>query len=159
MKEALARHGAIVRDAIEVRGGHVVKQTGDGFHAVFVSASDAIGLRSKPNSASNGKRGQDARLGFDGATQRRDAGAWGDTTDLRRTARGAVMAVAHGGQIVMSSATAELVMESGFELHELGEHRLAGLSLSGLAGVCSRLGGSFLRCDRWMRCQGTCRVR
>ena len=40
------------------------------------------------------------------------------------------MAVAHGGQIVMSSATAELVTESGFELHELGEHRLAGLSRS-----------------------------
>ena len=87
------------------------------------------GLRSKPNSASNGKRGPrmlDSGFGWGyTAARRRSAGA--TTTDLRRTAA-RLMAVAHGGQIVTSSATAELVMESGFELHELGEHRLAGLS-------------------------------
>ena len=33
MRPALARHDAIVRDAIEVHDGFVVKTTGDGFHA------------------------------------------------------------------------------------------------------------------------------
>ena len=32
---ALARHDAILRDAIEAHDGYVVKTTGDGFHAVF----------------------------------------------------------------------------------------------------------------------------
>ena len=40
MRDALARHDEIVRDAIEAHGGYVVKTTGDGFHAAF-SAADA----------------------------------------------------------------------------------------------------------------------
>ena len=40
MKEALARHDEIVRDAITGCGGHVVKTRGDGFHAAF---ADALG--------------------------------------------------------------------------------------------------------------------
>ena len=35
MRPALARHDAIVRDAIEGHDGYVVKTTGDGFHAAF----------------------------------------------------------------------------------------------------------------------------
>ena len=35
MRPALARHDAIVRDAIEGQDGFVVKTTGDGFHAAF----------------------------------------------------------------------------------------------------------------------------
>ena len=33
MKDALARHDEILREAIGVHGGHVVKMTGDGAHA------------------------------------------------------------------------------------------------------------------------------
>ena len=43
MKAALARHDEILREAIGLRDGHVVKTTGDGFHAVFTTAHDAIG--------------------------------------------------------------------------------------------------------------------
>ena len=40
MRTALARHDAIVRDAIEAHGGHVVKTTGDG---VLCGVRDAGG--------------------------------------------------------------------------------------------------------------------
>ena len=42
MRGALARHDAIVGEAIEGHNGYVVKTTGDGFHAVFADAHDAI---------------------------------------------------------------------------------------------------------------------
>ena len=35
MQPALARHDAILHEAIEAHDGFVVKTTGDGFHAVF----------------------------------------------------------------------------------------------------------------------------
>ena len=35
-------HDEIVRDAIESHGGYVVKTTGDGFHAAFATARDAL---------------------------------------------------------------------------------------------------------------------
>jgi class 3 adenylate cyclase len=37
MQSALARHDAVLRTAVESHGGHVVKTTGDGLHAVFPS--------------------------------------------------------------------------------------------------------------------------
>ncbi|TMK56635.1 MAG: adenylate/guanylate cyclase domain-containing protein, partial [Actinobacteria bacterium] len=42
MKGALARHDELIRDAIEGHGGYVVKTTGDGFHAAFATAHDAV---------------------------------------------------------------------------------------------------------------------
>jgi class 3 adenylate cyclase len=42
MQPALARHDAILRRAIAEHDGHLVKSTGDGAHAVFADASDAI---------------------------------------------------------------------------------------------------------------------
>jgi class 3 adenylate cyclase len=43
MRLGLARHDAILRDAIKDHAGFVVKTTGDGFHAVFGAAHDAVG--------------------------------------------------------------------------------------------------------------------
>src|SRR5688500_4072601 len=42
MRDALRRHDSILRDAVVGSGGHVVKNTGDGFMAVFGTASDAV---------------------------------------------------------------------------------------------------------------------
>jgi class 3 adenylate cyclase len=42
MTDALARHDAILRGAVESHEGRVVKTTGDGVHAVFLNASDAV---------------------------------------------------------------------------------------------------------------------
>jgi class 3 adenylate cyclase len=35
MHDALARHDAILRDAVATHDGHLVKTTGDGIHAAF----------------------------------------------------------------------------------------------------------------------------
>jgi class 3 adenylate cyclase len=42
MKSALARHDVILRDAVEGHAGQVVKTTGDGLHAAFAVAPDAV---------------------------------------------------------------------------------------------------------------------
>src|SRR5260221_1271900 len=42
MKDALAKHDLILKEAIELNKGHVIKTTGDGIHAVFTTAIDAI---------------------------------------------------------------------------------------------------------------------
>src|SRR5215207_4019292 len=42
MRAALARHDALLRAAILEHGGQVVKTTGDGFHAAFARAPDAL---------------------------------------------------------------------------------------------------------------------
>ena len=42
MRSALERHDALVRAAIEAHGGYVVKTTGDGAHAAFGRAGDAL---------------------------------------------------------------------------------------------------------------------
>ena len=42
MQEISSRHDIILREAIEINGGHVVKTMGDGFHAVFRSATEAM---------------------------------------------------------------------------------------------------------------------
>ena len=42
MSQALARHDEILRAAIAAHEGQVVKGRGDGVHAVFVTADDAV---------------------------------------------------------------------------------------------------------------------
>ncbi|HQX16448.1 MAG TPA: adenylate/guanylate cyclase domain-containing protein, partial [Anaerolineales bacterium] len=42
MKSALAKHDAILKETVESNHGQIVKTTGDGIHAVFTTAIDAI---------------------------------------------------------------------------------------------------------------------
>ena len=42
MPVALARHDAVLRDGVDSHRGLIVKTTGDGVHAVFAVASDAV---------------------------------------------------------------------------------------------------------------------
>lgn len=44
MRVALARHDALIRAAIDRRGGYVVKTLGDAFHAAFARAADALAV-------------------------------------------------------------------------------------------------------------------
>lgn len=130
MKSALARHDAIVRGAIEARHGYVVKTTGDGFHAAFAVAHDAIdaavaaqlALASEPWSETGPLL---VRMGVhSGPAELRDGDYYG--TAVNRAAR--LMSAAHGGQIVVSLATEELVHDRGVELLDLGEHALRDLA-------------------------------
>ena len=42
MKSALAKHDAILKEAVEANHGQIIKTTGDGVHAVFATAIDAV---------------------------------------------------------------------------------------------------------------------
>ena len=133
MQDALARHDAILRAAVEGCGGTVVKTTGDGLMAVFGSASAAItasiaaqeGLRDEPWGETGPLR---VRMGTHvGEAQTRGGDYYG--TAVNRAAR--VMAAAHGGQVLLSAPTAELVAGSlpdDVHLRDLGTHRLKDLA-------------------------------
>ena len=129
MRPALARHDEILRDAIAAHDGHYVKTTGDGAHAVFATASDAISsavaaqlaIGAEPWPLSDPLR---VRMGIhSGPAELRDGDYFG--TAVNRAAR--IMAVAHGGQVVVSLASQELVRDEPVEVLDLGEHRLKDL--------------------------------
>jgi predicted ATPase/class 3 adenylate cyclase len=133
MKSALARHDEILRDAISAHDGFVVKATGDGVHAVFASAHDALdaavdaqhvlGVESWPMVDP-----LKVRMGLhSGEAEHRDGDYFGTSTN--RAAR--LMSVAHGGQVLVSLSTAELLSDDvrdGVTLVDLGEHRLRDLA-------------------------------
>jgi predicted ATPase/class 3 adenylate cyclase len=132
MKGALARHDEILRDAVESHHGHVVKMTGDGIHAAFATAHDAVDAALEAQRALNEEQWSAAdlrvRMGVHtGEAEIRAGDYFGGT--LNRAAR--LMRVAHGGQTLLSQVTAELIEESlpaGVGVRDLGEHRLRDLS-------------------------------
>jgi predicted ATPase len=128
MGSALARHDTIVRQAIEGYGGYVFGTGGDGFAAAFSRAADGVAaaLAAQAGLAGEGWPNGAAlrvRMGLHtGEVDERDGDYFGAA--VNRAAR--LTAVVNGGQIVCSSATAELL--TGVELVDLGQHRLRDLS-------------------------------
>ena len=129
MQGALARHDDVVRTAITQHRGQVVKTTGDGFHAVFADATDAahaaILAQLDLSDASWDTTGPlRVRMGIHtGPAEQRDGDYYG--TALNRAAR--LMSAAHGGQVVVSLVTGELIRDrlpTDVELTDLGEHTL-----------------------------------
>ena len=119
MRVELAAHDNVLRTAIESRDGWLFKHTGDGVCAAFASATAAVGA------AVDAQRllGLPVRMGLaTGEAEQRGEDYFGPA--LNRAAR--VMAVGHGGQILLANATAALVV--GVDLMDLGEHRLRDLS-------------------------------
>src|SRR4249919_672369 len=132
MADALARHDSILNDAIGSAAGTVVKTTGDGMMAVFATAADAVdaavGAQRALTNASWGETGPlRVRMGINaGDAERRGDDYFGPT--INRTAR--LMAVGHGGQVLLSAAAAALCQErlpQGASLRDLGEYRLRDL--------------------------------
>ncbi len=123
--EALAEHRRIVRRALGSLGGVEVDAQGDEFFAAFPSAPAALdaaaaiadGLAPGPIRV---------RIGLHtGTALVTDEGYVGD--DVHFAAR--IAAAGHGGQILVSDATAALALPRGSEpqgasLRDLGEHRL-----------------------------------
>jgi predicted ATPase/class 3 adenylate cyclase len=132
MNDALERHDAILREAVESSNGQVVKSTGDGLMAVFGSAADGVNACLKAQHdlacAPWGETGAlRVRMGLHvGEAAKRNGDYYGPT--LNRTAR--VMSAGHGGQVLLSAAAAALLMDElpeGSTLRDLGEHRLKDL--------------------------------
>jgi predicted ATPase/class 3 adenylate cyclase len=134
MRDALAGHDAILRDAIARHRGVVFATMGDGMAAAFASAPDALaaaldaqqGLNADPWGQAGVLR---ARMGLHSDEGRLRAPGEYVNRPLNRCAR--LMAVAHGGQVLVSDATAALVRRAlppGVDLRDLGEHRLRDLA-------------------------------
>ena len=143
MRSALERHDRILRQAIESFAGRVVKATGDGMVAVFTDVNQALSASigaQRALQAVTSHSGSDletcdplppivlkVRMGLHtGIAEFREGDYFGVV--VNRTAR--IMSVAHGEQILLSGATAELLLGSlpdGVALRDMGEHRLRGL--------------------------------
>ncbi|MDQ3573098.1 MAG: adenylate/guanylate cyclase domain-containing protein, partial [Actinomycetota bacterium] len=122
--EALAEHRGILRRAFARHGGVEVDTQGDAFFVAFPTAPGAL-------AAAQGARDAlvdgpiKVRIGLHtGTPHLTDEGYVG--ADVHRAAR--IAAAGHGGQILVSAATAQLV--DGGELRDLGEHRLKDLGVS-----------------------------
>jgi predicted ATPase/class 3 adenylate cyclase len=134
MGAVLARHEALLREAITAAGGVVFKLVGDAICAAFARAQDAV------TAAVDAQRALQAEawdaigpLGVrmalhTGVVEERGGDYFG--LPLSRIAR--LLSAGHGGQILLSLATEQLVREhlpSEVALRDLGLHRLKDLSL------------------------------
>ena len=128
MAVALARHDEIVRTAITERRGYVFGTSGDGFNAAFWTAREALDAATTAQNILAKEAwpepiGVAVRMGIHtGTTDERDGDYFGPT--MNRAAR--LMAAGHGGQILLSAATAQLLDTA--ELTDLGEQRLKDLA-------------------------------
>jgi predicted ATPase/class 3 adenylate cyclase len=119
MSNALADHDDVIRTAVESCDGWIFKHTGDGICAVFTSARRAGAAAVEAQKLLK----LPVRMGLhSGEAELREGDYYGPT--LNRAAR--IMDAGHGGQILLSAATAELVAE--LEMIDLGEHRLKGIA-------------------------------
>ncbi len=133
MAAALRRHDEIMREAIEQAGGYVFKTVGDSFCAAFsavragldaaLTAQRTLEEQSWPTS-----RPIVVRMGLHvGVCEERDGDYFGPA--VNRAAR--LLAVAAGGQVLVSGAAAELLSDElpdGVGLRELGTRQLKDLS-------------------------------
>jgi class 3 adenylate cyclase len=122
MRAAVMEHDARFRAAIEANDGYVVKGTGDGVHAAFGRAADAVAAAEQLQVATADLPTIKVRIGINtGEVQERDGDYFGPA--VNRAAR--IMAAGHGGQVLLAGVTADLV--PGPTLRNLGEHRLRDL--------------------------------
>lgn len=135
MRPALARHDALLRAAVDSHGGHVIKTTGDGLHAVFARAADGLAATVVAQQQLLAEAwtpiAPDAirvRMGLHtGEAELRDGDYYG--SHVNRAAR--LMALGHGGQVLLSMTARDLACDglpAGQELRDLGEHPLRGLA-------------------------------
>ncbi len=121
--DVLAEHRRALREAFERNGGVEVDTQGDAFFVAFARASDAVAaaqagqdaLRAGPVRVRMGLHTGEPALGEEGYVG----------IDVHRGAR--VAGAGHGGQVLLSQTTRDL-LDSTFELVDLGLHRLKDLS-------------------------------
>jgi predicted ATPase/class 3 adenylate cyclase len=135
--DVLATHTKTLRAAFA--GGTEVRIEGDALFLVFDSAAKAIRAAAAAQRALAATRFPHdvvvrVRMGMhtgDGTPASKEAGADYVGIDVHRAAR--IANVAHGGQVLLSGATATLAgqdLGDGTALRDLGEHRLKDLALA-----------------------------
>jgi predicted ATPase/class 3 adenylate cyclase len=124
--EVQARHRSLLRAAFEAVGGVEVDTQGDAFMIAFRAAADAAAAAVEAQRALATEDWPDdsrvrVRMGIHtGEPERGPEGYVG--IDVVRASR--ICAVAHGGQILVSQLSRDLLAEAGFETVDLGRHRL-----------------------------------
>ena len=120
-----SRHRLVLRESFDRHGGHEVDTAGDGFFVAFERAGAAVAAAIDAQRAL--KDGSDevrVRIGIHSAEPFvHEEGYVG--VGVNRAAR--ICAAGHGGQILLSNATAGIVEDlglDGVELLDLGEHTL-----------------------------------
>ncbi|MGH9920370.1 MAG: adenylate/guanylate cyclase domain-containing protein, partial [Nitrososphaerales archaeon] len=129
MRAALERHDSILRSAIDRHDGYLFSTGGDGFAVAFARAGEAVaaameaqqGLTAEPWPQRTPLR---VRMGLHTGEAAERAGDYFGTT-VNRAAR--LMAIAHGGQVLVSRPAQE-VLGAHVDLVDLGEHHLRDLS-------------------------------
>ena len=129
MQSAVARHDELMRQCIAARGGHVFKTVGDAFCVAFPTAPQALSAALAIQQAMHAEPWPDAleirvRVALHtGAAEARDGDYFG--MPLNHIAR--LLAVAHGGQTLLSEVTHGLCRDRlpvGSTLKSLGTHAL-----------------------------------
>jgi predicted ATPase/class 3 adenylate cyclase len=121
---ALAEHRELVRTAFARHEGIEVDAQGDAFFFVFPTPQQALEAASGGLIASTGGRVR-VRIGIHTGTPLLTSEGYVGT-DVHRASR--IAGAGHGGQILVSATTATLVEAAGFELKDLGKHRLKDLA-------------------------------
>ena len=126
--EALESHRLLLRAVFDERDGYEVDYEGDAFFVAFSRAADAVAAASRAQQAlaqANWPEGLDLRVrigihtGDPLAVPPKYVGL-----DVHKAAR--IMAAGHGGQVLLSEATRDL-LDDEFAVWDLGEHRLKDL--------------------------------
>ena len=130
---ARARHHAILRHAIESCNGYIFQIIGDAFCAAFHTAGDALRAAAKSQIDLHAEHWGDTlikvRMGaHTGKAEIQENGEYHGYLAMSRVQR--LMSAGHGGQVLISVTTQELLLEDWLEnisLRDLGERRLKDL--------------------------------
>lgn len=133
MPRALTRHHEILQRAIEMHNGYVFQIIGDAFCAAFENAADAFNAALDAQRALHAENWRElgslrVRMGLHTGTAEARDDDYVSSLTLVRVQR--IMSAGHGGQTLLSSATAELVQATlppNITLRELGTYKLRGL--------------------------------
>ena len=128
-----AEHGRLIEDACRAHEGYVIDTQGDAYFAAFERAADAVAAAIDVQRGLADVEWPDGaqlrvRIGLHTAEPYLHASGYVGI-GVHRAAR--ICAAAHGGQILVSNATAGIIEDlepAEFELHELGEFRLKDIS-------------------------------
>lgn len=128
------RHHAILQSAMDAYNGYVFQIIGDAFCVAFHTANDglyaAIETQRKLQSEDWGMDPIQVRIGIHtGSAELQEIGDYRGYLTLSHVQR--LMSAGHGGQILISQATQDLVrddMAKGITLQDMGLHRLKDLA-------------------------------
>ena len=122
-KSLLDRHDDVLRDVLDRHGGVEVKTTGDGMLSTFDSPARAVRGASDMIEAARAT-GLDIRAGVHtGEVERRGEDVAGIAVHIGAR----VAAVASAGEVLVSGTVPPLVVGSGLDFDDRGEHELKGV--------------------------------